>query len=205
MSNNGSQQQDIRTWLTSSGDRSSKPAPKRRRRVMSTSDSEAERSMHSHQPMTPQMQPSAAAAQESAEAATARDGEVIIVETSSDDLRAEAEGSLGQRQLNTGHLQRQLRRDAGSHAPLSPTANHHTPRARAPQRRRIRRAEEASESSALTDSDSSCVESDTNTRSQYRDAILGVRNAQFARRQMRARNQTCPTCALFASFLQAFL
>ena len=204
MSINGSQQQDIRTWLTSSGDRSSNAAPKRRRRVMSTSDSEAERSMHSHQP-TPQMQPSAAAAQESAEAATDRDGEVIIVETSSDDLSAEAEGSLRQRQLNTRHLQRQLRRDAGSNVPLSPTANHHTPRSRAPQRRRIRRAVEASESSALTDSDSSCVESDTNARSQYRDAILGVRNAQFARRQMRARNQTCPTCALFASFLQSFL
>ena len=205
MSNNGSQQQDIRTWLTSSQDYSSRPAPKRRRRVMSTSDSEADRNMHSHQPMTPQMQPSAAAAQESAEAATDRDGEVIIVETSSDDLSTEAEGSLRQHQPNTGHLQLQLRRDAGSHVPLSPTANHHTPRARAPQRRRIRRAVEASESSALTDSDSSCVESDTNARSQYRDAILGVRNAQFARRQMRARNHTCPTCALFASFLQAFL
>jgi hypothetical protein len=205
MSNNSSQQQDIRRWLNSSGNYSSQPAPRRRRRVMSTSDSEAERSMRSHQPMTPQMQPSTAEAQESAEAATAREGGVIIVETSTDDMCAAAEGSLEQRQPNTGNLQRQLRRDAGGHDLLSPTENHHTPRARAPQRRRIRRAVEASESSALTDSDSSCVESDTNARSLYRDAILGVRNAQFARRQMRASNQSCPTCALFASFLQAFL
>lgn len=212
MPGNDGQQQDIRKYLSAPAAQSSRKQPKRRRRVMSTSDSEMERSMHSGQHQTPETQQHAVAAQESAQAATASDGEVVILETSSDsdDMRAAAGcGSELQQPCQSRGLphQQHQRRAAGNHVPMSPTANtNNTPRARPPQRRRRRlEAVEAIESSALTDSDSSCADTDTNARSQYRDAILGVRSAQRARQQMRARTQSCPTCALFTSFLQAFL
>lgn len=194
----GGGQRDIRQWMSSPGTPSSFSTPKRRRRVMTTSDSEEDRGQHSRQAQTPQTQPRPAT-QASAAAAIARDGHVVILETSSDDSGAE------QQQLISGHHQRQNRRAAGNDVPMSHAANiNHAPRARLPQRRRIMPEPEAAESSAETDSDSSCVETDTNARSQYRDAILGVRNAQRARQQMRTRTQSCPTCALFASFLRAF-
>jgi hypothetical protein len=203
-SSSGGCQQDIRQWMSSPGTPISFSTPKRRRRVMTTSDSEEERGQHSRQAQTPQTLPRPAS-QESATAAIARDGNVIMLETSSDDMREAAAGGAERQQLITGHHQMQQRRAAGHNVPMSRAANiNHTPRARMPQRRRSMPEAEASESSAESDSDSSCVETDTNARSQYRDAIMGVRNAQRARQQMRARTQSCPTCALFASFLRAF-
>ena len=203
-SGSGGGQQDIRQWMSSTGTPSSFSTPKRRRRVMTTTDSEEDRGQHSRQAQTPQTLPRPAS-QESTSAAIARDGNVIILETSSDDMREAAVSGAEQQQLITGHHQMQHRRAAGNDVPMSRAANiNHTPRARLPQRRRSMPEAEASESSAESDSDSSCVETDTNARSQYRDAIMGVRNAQRARQQMRARTQSCPTCALFASFLRAF-
>lgn len=203
-SGSGGGQQDIRQWLSSPGTPSSITAPKRRRRVMTTSDSEEDRGQHSRQAQTPETLPRPAS-QASAGSAIARDGNVVIIETDSDDMRAAAVGGAEQQQLITSHHQMQHRRAAGNDVPMSHAANiNHTPRARLLQRRCSIPVAEASESSVETDSDSSCVETDTNARSQYRDAILGVRNAQRARQQLRARTQSCPTCALFASFLQAF-
>jgi len=200
----GGGQRDIRQWMSSPGTPSGFSTPKRRRRVMTTSDSEEDRGQHSRQAQTPQTLPRQAS-QGSAAAAIARDGHVVILESSSDDMRAADVSGAEQQQLISGHHQRQNRRAAGNDVSMSHAANiNHAPRARLPQRRRSMPEEEAAESSAETDSDSSCVETDTNARSQYRDAILGVRNAQRARQQIRTRTQSCPTCALFASFLRAF-
>ena len=199
-------QQDIRKWLSPPRASSSNTTPSRRRRVMSTSDSEDERA-HYH--------PGGNAAGNDADTQVPitantpqpiRIDDVVVLETSaesSDDMwirppvRERSEAS----QQQQGHI-------AGRRTARNPARNTtRRPRPDAqPQRpqRRMRPAE-AAESSAETDDDSSCVESDTNARSQYRDAILGVRNANRARQQMRANTQRCPVCAQFAAFLIHFM
>lgn len=205
MADNSDKQQDIRQWLSSPGGQSNNTNPSRRRRVMSTSDSEEERTMLKRKPQAPQLQQRSATVQATANADFARDGHVVTVESSPEDHRADMGGAFEQQRQISGNQQR--RTAACNNVPQMHAANntHRTPHARQPQRRCRGRYVEASESSALTDSDSSCVESDTNARSQYRDAILGVRNANRARQQMRALTQSCPTCARFESFLQSFL
>jgi hypothetical protein len=50
-----------------------------------------------------------------------------------------------------------------------------------------------------------CDESDDDAVEMYRSAMAGMRNAQSARRQLRAHTTTCPVCAKFAAFLQHFM
>ena len=198
-------QQDIRKWLSPQKCSSSNTTPSRRRRVMSTSDSEQERT-HYH--------PGGNAAENVVPNATntpppIRGDDVVVLESSaesSDDMwicppvRERTEASHEQ--------QCQRGQTAGSRTPRNSARS--TPRqtrpAAQPRRpqRRMRQAE-AAESSVETDDDSSCVESDTNARSQYRDAILGVRNANRARQQMRTNTQRCPICAQFAAYLIHFM
>jgi hypothetical protein len=204
-------QQDIRQWLSPPRGSSSNSTPARRRRVMSTSESEAERIQH---------HPGGNAAAAGNDADTQvpiaanppqpiRGDDVVVLETSaesSDDMwirppvRERSEAGHNQ-QVQQDHI-------AGRRTARNPARNTtRRPRPDAqPQRpqRRMRQAE-AVESSVETDDDSSCVESDTNARSQYRDAILGVRNANRGRQQMRANTQRCPVCAQFSAFLIHFM
>ncbi len=197
-------QQDIRKWLSPPRGSSSNTTPSRRRRVMSTSDSEDERTHY---------QPGGVAAENVADMHVPNatdtlpqihDENVVVLETSSDDMficppvreRSEASHEQQSRQGNTaGSLRNSARNTSRRPRPEA--------QPRRPQRR-MRQAE-AAESSAETDDDSSCIESDTNARSQYRDAILGVRNANRARQQMRANTQRCPICAQFAAYLIHFM
>jgi hypothetical protein len=135
-----------------------------------------------------------------------RGDDVVVLETSaasSDDMwiRRPVRAASHEQQVQQGQT-------AGSRTVRNSARN--TPRRSRPEaqpqrpQRRMRQAE-AAESSAETDDDSSCVESDTNARSQYRDAILGVRNATRARQQMRSNTQRCPICAQFAAYLIHFM
>jgi hypothetical protein len=135
-----------------------------------------------------------------------RGDDVVVLETSaasSDDMwiRRPVRAASHEQQVQQGQTagSRTVRNSARS------TPRRSRPEAQ-PQRpqRRMRQAE-AAESSAETDDDSSCVESDTNARSQYRAAILGVRNANRARQQMRSNTQRCPICAQFAAYLIHFM
>ena len=100
-SGSGGGQQDIRQWMSSTGTPSSFSTPKRRRRVMTTTDSEEDRGQHSRQAQTPQTLPRPAS-QESAAAAISIDGNVIILETSSDDMREAAVGGADSRRQRKG-------------------------------------------------------------------------------------------------------
>jgi hypothetical protein len=75
------------------------------------------------------------------------------------------------------------------------------------QRTRRRFVAAAAESDNQDDDDvsSECIESDTNAQMQYREAIMGVRNARMGRAQLRAATTHCPVCALFADFLAHFV
>jgi hypothetical protein len=202
-------QQDIRKWLSPPRGSSSNTTPSRRRRVMSTSDSEDERTQH---------QPGGVAAENVADMHVPNATvtlppicveDVVVLDTSaesSDDMwirppareRSEANHEQQSREGNT--VGRRTSRISARNTTRRPRPEGQP---RRPQRR-MRQAE-AAESSAETDEDSSCIESDTNARSQYRDAILGVRNATRARQQMRANTQRCPICAQFAAYLIHFM
>ena len=199
-------QQDIRKWLSPPRASSSNTTPSRRRLVMSTSDSEDERAQYHPGGNTAGNDADTQVPITANTPQPIRIDDVVVLETSaesSDDVwirppvRERSEAS----QQQQGHI-------AGRRTARNPARNTtRRPRPDAqPQRpqRRMRPAE-AAESSAETDDDSSCVESDTNARSQYRDAIFGVRNANRARQQMRANTQRCPVCAQFAAFLIHFM
>ena len=70
---------------------------------------------------------------------------------------------------------------------------------------RRRFAVEAEESELEDDDSSECIESDTNARQLYREAILGVRNARNSRVHMRSHTTPCNVCAIFAQYLQHFM
>ena len=74
---------------------------------------------------------------------------------------------------------------------------------KAAKRRRVI-APEAEENN-LPSSGSSCAESGEDAQSLYRSAILGVRNANRARQQVRAATVNCPVCAKLAAVLEHFL
>ena len=65
-------------------------------------------------------------------------------------------------------------------------------------------APEAEEDNASS-SGSECAESGEDAQSLYRSAILGVRNANHARQQVRAATVNCPVCAKLAAVLEHFL
>lgn len=211
-----SNKQDIRKQLPSPGANSSgHTTPSRRRRVMSTSDSEEERNSHARQTGTQQPRHQSWSEHERAHPTEAANNAEVVVLESSDDMpelyhRAlpfEDKGYQGQHRPSAIDQQNLHRCIEGSNRQSQHQSSQVRNEQRSrPHKRRSRRLDsEVSESSALTDSDSTCYETDTNARSQYRDAILGVRNANQARQQVRARTQVCPTCARFASFLANFM
>jgi len=197
-------QQDIRQWLSPLRASSSNTTPVRRRRIMSTSDSEEERT---------QYHPGWNAAGNGADtrvlnasntAPKTHIENVVVLESS-----AESSNDIWLRPLEaTDDQQLQQGQTAGTRTLRNSDRNvTRRPRPEAQPRRpkrRMRQAE-AEESSVETDYNSSCVESDINARSQYRDAILGVRSANRARQQMRAITQCCPICAQFATYLAHFM
>ena len=65
-------------------------------------------------------------------------------------------------------------------------------------------AEEAS-SDGGESQESECAESDTHGADLYRQAMASCRNANAARTQLRAETTNCRVCAKFAAFLQHFL
>jgi hypothetical protein len=157
---------------------------------------------------TQPIQPPTASNEEAPNAARViREGVIVVQESSSDDMWVRPRIAQNREDRNNPDMQgivagtgRRMQRIVSRDNRNEPMRTQHV---QLPQRRC--RVPEASESSAVTDSDSSCVETDTNARSQYRDAILGVRNAMRGRQQMRARTEHCPVCAQFASFLAHFL
>lgn len=74
---------------------------------------------------------------------------------------------------------------------------------RATTRERVR-VPEAVEDNAPS-SGSECAESGEDAQSLYRSAIMGVRNANHARQQVRAATVNCPVCAKLAAVLEHFL
>jgi hypothetical protein len=64
---------------------------------------------------------------------------------------------------------------------------------------------EAEESTSASHQTSECAESDTHGEDLYRKAIASCRNANKARTQLRAATAKCRVCAKFASFLDHFL
>jgi hypothetical protein len=187
--------------------------PERRRRVMLSSGSEEELTMNTSASRTPQLQQRIASGNgEGHHVGETRDANVVVLESSSDEesdrqrpvLRTDGGRQSGANGQEAGR-QAQAHCGAGvsrTRMPLTVVNSHHVPPSHRSQHA------EASESSLLPtedDESSPCVEFDTDARSQYRDAILGVSNAHRARHQMRGRSQVCPTCSLFASFMGNFI
>ena len=186
--------------------------PTRRRRVMSTSASDDEETINTNTSRTSRLQHRWATEHgETNHSEEALDADVVIVvESSADEVSDRHRPAV---RTDKGRIANVCDQPAGIQAHA--ISGNRVSRTRMPQSaaNRLRMTPthrtlqaEASETSSLTtegSESSSCVETDT--RTQYRDAILGVSNARQARLQMRGRTQVCPTCALFASFMGNFI
>lgn len=203
---------DIRNWLSPQRHHASQqpihqvPARPRRRRILESDESDdnqplqhADAVEHAAPPM---LQPAIAPQQQPPLAAPVH--RVVLLESSESDdmyvpLPPERQLPARQDQSAPRHNDHEELQD-GAHGVGRRNPRH------ARNRRRRRFEDEAEESSDADDDDSSdCIESDTNAQRQYRDAIMGVRNARNARVQMRSATAPCQVCALFASFIQHFL
>jgi hypothetical protein len=208
MGDKGEKQQDIRKWIGSPQNNSS-GTPARRRRVMSTSDSEAEKESRLNEP--PQIQhhiddqnrqvPTPAASGDCAPIAS----EVIQLETTSEDSmyvpltsRNESGGAARLAERNN-HGIRTRRQTINQHGSRSRVGSK---RSRKMKQKYCAEAEETSDNGSFT---SDCNESDTDAQDLYRQAISGVRNAGNARTIHRRSSMHCPVCAKFAEYLQHFL
>lgn len=216
MGDERNKQQDIRKWINSPS--SSGGTPARRRRVMSTSDSEAERDQTPHRPLP--LQPSQAqtatldgdqpALEPDDAGAGAPDApEVVTLEITSEDSmyiplpRRQASGGVNEPARQT------------IRAGTTRSRRYSQPGAGASERtsvgkKRSKKTEpkfcgEASESSTTDKPSSDCSESDADAQCLYRSAMSGVRNATNARLNLRRQTVNCPVCAKFAAYLQHFL
>lgn len=208
-------QQDIRKWISSPSSAGGTPA--RRRRVMSTSDSEAERNQTPQRPLP--LQPSSTqtailggdqqAEPAAASAGAAASPELIALSSSSEDSmyiplpRRQASGGVDQpaRQTNRAGTTRSRgnnQRGAGATGRTS-VGNKRS------KKSELKFCGEASETSTTDKPSSDCSESDPDAQCLYRSAISGVRNASNARLNLRRQTVNCPVCAKFAAYLQHFL
>jgi len=205
----GKKQRDIRDWISSPGS-SAKGTPARRRRVMSTSDSEAERNLgaesqqqqphHQNANMINDGNPRDDDAGDNAQ----EERQVIQLDSSSDDsmylpfprqqgsegaARPASRNHLG---LGTGAVRNNLR---GSTRGIGKKRS---------KKSKPKFCAEAEESDTTEDS-SDCDESDPDAQCLYRQAMNGVRNAKNARTILRGSTMNCTVCAKFAAYLQHFL
>ena len=215
MGDEHNKQQDIRKWISSPSSAGGTPA--RRRRVMSTSDSEAERNQTPQRPL-PLQPPSTqtailggdqqASVPAAASAGAAASPEVIALSSSEDSMyiplpRRQASGGVDQpaRQTNrAGTTRSRGNNQRGTGATGRSSVGN----------KRSKKSEpkfcgEASESSTTDKPSSDCSESDPDAQCLYRSAISGVRNATNARLNLRRQTVNCPVCAKFAAYLQHFL
>ena len=205
----GKKQRDIRDWISSPGS-SANGTPARRRRVMSTSDSEAERNLGAE---SQQQQP------HHQNANMINDGN-----PRDDDAGDNAQGERQVIQLDSSSddsMYLPFPRQQGSQGAARPASHNHlglgTGAVRNNQRgstrgigkKRSKKSKpkfcaEAEETDTTEDS-SDCAESDPDAQCLYRQAMNGVRNAKNARTILRGATMNCPVCAKFAAYLQHFL
>jgi hypothetical protein len=209
----GDKQKDIRSWLTPEKG-SANATPSRRRRVMTTTDSEEERSLQARPAVAAQdhihnvdevngaQQLVSAKGSGHDEPAAQATVHVISASSDSDDsmvlllssrgaaqqapiMATNKRGSVTQSKVNTRS------RSAGKKK-----------RSRNPVQKFCGEAEETSSTGSAT---SNCDESEPDAQMLYRQAITGVRNAHNARSQRRIATLNCPVCTKFAEYLQHFL
>ena len=205
----GKQQRDIRDWVTSPG-RSANGTPARRRRVMSTSDSEAERNLGSErQQQEPHQQNANMINDGNPQDDDAGDNaqeerQVIQLDSSSEDSmyvpfpRKQGSGGAA-RQAGRNHLG--LGKGALRNNQRGSTQGIGKKRSKKAKPKFCAEAEETD----TTEDSSDCDESDPDAQCLYRQAMNGVRNAGNARTILREATMNCPVCAKFAAYLQHFL
>jgi len=190
--------------------------PARRRRVMSTSDSEAERDQTPHRPLPLQPSQAQTAALDGDQLASERDDagtgapdapEIVALSSSSEDSmyipRRQASGGANEparQTIRAGTTRSRRNSQPGAGATGRTSVG----------KKRSKKTEpkfcgEASESSTTDKPSSDCSESDADAQCLYRSAISGVRNANNARLNLRRQTVNCPVCAKFAAYLQHFL
>ena len=217
-SNENHNPNDIRNYMTPPR---IEATPTRRRRIVTSSDSDDE---PSGQPNTEHViQPAALAAVAQQQNVTAIQDVVELTSSDDDSMyiplpRARQPAAVEQSKLpaqpRTPNNARAntprpaTRSTAGTPKTAGSDQHSGNKRSRPQQRGRmssiIGEAEEAS-SDDEDDHTSECVESDTHGEDLYRQAIAGCRNATKARTQLRASTTKCRVCAKFAAFLDHFL
>jgi hypothetical protein len=208
-------QQDIRKWLSPEKS-SANTTPSRRRRVMSTSDSEEERSFQARpEPAAQNQIPNVDVANDAPEPAPAAECDrepaaqeiVQVLSTSSDS--DDSMIILLPRQRTTIGAVRQAPIIATNTRGSASRSRVNTRSSVAGQKRSRNPVPnlcgEAEEASTTEDATSDCDESEPDAQMLYRQAITGVRNAHHARTQHHIATMTCPVCAKFAAYLQHFL
>lgn len=223
---------DIRKWLSP---KNNTTTPKRRRRVMSTSSSDNERhgpgpnSATQQTPSRSAALPNAGATNNAqpppshiagnGTVATSANAVDVIELSSSDDsmyiYRRDAQAGGGAAVTSPrpaaagGGAAITSPRPAAEQRKSSSKGNRprrNTKRCGTQIRKSQKFTAEAQEVSTDHDSRSeSCDESETNAQDLYHEAIMGVRNANHARCQLRSKTINCPVCAKFATFLQHFM
>jgi hypothetical protein len=205
-------QRDIRNWMSSPGN-STNGTPARRRRVMTTSDSEEEKNQSTqgsqHLPRLQQANAIHDGNQQHDSHADAggnapEERNVIQLDSSSDDSMYVPLPS----QMETGGAARQTERNNRN---LSTGAQRKKP-AGSKQSKGQKKSKKSkpnfraeAEETSTTDNSSDCDESDQDAQCLYRQAMNGVRNAGNARQNLRGATMNCPVCAKFAAYLQHFL
>jgi len=203
------EQRDIRDWISSPGE--SNGTPSRRRRVMSTSDSEEERNLSAQRPLPlPHPQNDLTNDGNQPEIIHSDAGDVINLTSSSEDSmyiphpRQQTSGGAARpvRQQAPGGAARPVRRNIGG--PRASGRGRRCNGKKQSQKKKPNFSAEAEEWDT-TDDSSDCDESDPDAQCLYRQAMNGVRNAGNARNNLRRATINCPVCALFAEYLQHFL
>ncbi len=206
-------QQDIRKWMGSPG--SASKTPVRRRRVMSTSDSEAERDQTPQRPLQLSQAQIPMIAGDNPTSGTAATSAVAPASPEVISLSSTSEDSmfipLPRRQALGGTEQpvRQTNRAASTASRNNQRGNlatgKNSQRQTKSKKTQPKFCAEAEETSFTGSSSSNCSESDADAQCLYRSAITGVRNANNARMNFRRQTTNCPVCAKFAAYLQHFL
>ena len=208
----GRHQRDIRDWITSPGS-SSNGTPARRRRVMSTSNSEEERNLSSQRPQQlPHPQNDIEINVGNQQDTVHQDAnEIAPVEPDVIQLSSSSEDSMNiplpTQQASGGAAPPARRIDRGMSAAARRNGQHGRGRrcsTKRSQKSKPNFSAEAEETNT-TDDSNDCDESEPNAQCLYRQAMNGVRNARNARTNLRKSTMNCPVCAQFAAFLQHFL
>jgi hypothetical protein len=207
---------DIRSWLTPEKG-SENTTPSRRRRVMTTSDSDEERSLQARPAITAQDHIPNVDEANGAQQLVSADGSghddtaaqatvhVISASSDSDDsmvlLLSRQKPSSGAAQQ--APIMATNKRGSVTQSKVNTRSRSagKKKRSRNPVQKFCGEAEEASSTGSAT---SNCDESEPDAQMLYRQAMNGVRNAHNARSQRRIATMNCPVCTKFAEYLQHF-